>query len=52
MWGHETGIAPAELAPRAGISETDVQAAYGEIERRRVATEYLHAPAVLIDQDG
>ena len=39
-------------APRAGIPEADVQAAYGEIERRRVATEYLHAPAVLIDQDG
>ena len=52
MWGHETGVAPAELAPRAGISEADVEAAYGEIERRRVATEYLHAPAVLIDQDG
>jgi NAD+ synthase len=52
MWGHETGVAPAELAPRAGISEEDVEAAYGEIERRRVATEYLHAPAVLIDQDG
>jgi NAD+ synthase len=52
MWGHETGVAPAELAPRAGISEQDVEAAYGEIERRRVATEYLHAPAVLIDQEG
>jgi NAD+ synthase len=52
MWGHETGVAPAELAPRAGISEADVEAAYSEIERRRVATEYLHAPAVLIDQDG
>ena len=52
MWGHENGVAPAELAPRAGIPEADVQAAYGEIERRRVATEYLHAPAVLIDPDG
>jgi NAD+ synthase len=49
MWGHDKGIPAPELAPRAGISEQDVEAAYGEIERRRVATEYLHAPAVLID---
>jgi NAD+ synthase len=51
MWGHDNGVSATELAPRAGISEEDVEAAYGEIERRRVATEYLHAPAVLIDQD-
>ena len=46
LWGHAHGIAPAELAPRVGlVARTRSTAAYGEIERRRVATEYLHAPA-------
>jgi NAD+ synthase len=49
IWGHEKGLAPVELAPRVGLGEEDVQAAYREIERKRVATEYLHAPAVLVD---
>ena len=40
----------AELAPRVGLTPDEVEAAYGEIERRRVATEYLHAPAVLLDR--
>jgi NAD+ synthase len=52
MWGHANGIPAAELAPRTGLPEKAVKAAYAEIERRRVATEYLHAPAVLIDPAG
>ena len=34
---------------RVGLSADEVEAAYREIERRRVATEYLHAPAVIVD---
>ena len=49
MWGQINAIPGAELAPRVGLAEAEVTAAYGEIERRRVATEYLHAPAALID---
>jgi NAD+ synthase len=49
MWGREQGIDPAELAPRVGLEPEQVEAAYGEIDRRRVATEYLQAPAVLVD---
>jgi NAD+ synthase len=49
MWGQINAIPAADLAPRVGLSEEEVTAAYGEIERRRVATEYLHAPAALID---
>jgi NAD+ synthase len=52
MWGHESGVAPAELAPRVGLEEGEIEAAYREIERKRVATEYLHAPAVLVDPTG
>lgn len=47
--GHDDGTSAVELAPDVGLTPEEVEAAYGEIERRRVATEYLHAPAVLLD---
>jgi NAD+ synthase len=49
MWGHEHDVAPADLAERAGLDAEGVQIAYREIERRRVATEYLHAPPIVVD---
>jgi NAD+ synthase len=49
VWGHSRGAAPAELAPRVGLGPADVEVAYAEIERRRVATRYLHAPAVVVE---
>jgi NAD+ synthase len=49
MWGHEHGVSPEELAPRAGIEPAEVEVAYREIDRRRVATQYLQAPAILFD---
>jgi NAD+ synthase len=52
MWGQINGVSAAELAPRTGLTEDAVAAAYAEIERRRVATEYLHAPAVIVDAEG
>ena len=51
MWGHASGVAPAELAARVDLRADEVEAAYREIERRRVATEYLHAPPILVDPD-
>jgi len=52
VWGEGEGIAPAELAPRVGLSDGDVELAYGEIDRRRTATRYLHHPAVMVDPEG
>ncbi|MDQ2940380.1 MAG: NAD(+) synthase [Actinomycetota bacterium] len=52
MWGHEQGMKATDLAPRAGLEPAQVEAAYSEIERRRVATEYLAAPSVLVEPDG
>ncbi len=52
LWGHTDQVPAADLAARVGLSADEVEAAYGEIERRRVATEYLHAPAVLMDPDS
>jgi NAD+ synthase len=51
LWGLENGVDAAELAPRAGLEPAQVEAAYSEIERRRVATEYLAAPAVTVKAD-
>jgi NAD+ synthase len=47
MRGHREGVAPAELAPSVDLEAEEVQAAYAEIERRREATRYLHAPAIV-----
>jgi NAD+ synthase len=49
MWGQANGVAPAELAGRTGMTEPEVETAYSEIERRRVATEYLHSPALFVE---
>ncbi len=49
LWGVEQGIQPQQLSGRAGLEPADVEIAYREIARRRVATEYLHAPPIIVD---
>jgi NAD+ synthase len=49
FWGNREGLSPEELSPRVGLDPATVRIAYEEIERRRVATEYLHAPALVAD---
>jgi NAD+ synthase len=48
IWGYAQGIEAAELSARIGLEPEDVAIAYREIERRRIATEYLHAPPIVI----
>ena len=50
--GARRRVAAGELAPRRGLDADEVEAAYWEIDRRREATAYLHAPAVVVDADG
>ncbi len=52
MWGHAHGVAPADLCDRVGMTAEEVGVAYAEIERRRTATAYLHAPAVLVSPEA
>jgi NAD+ synthase len=52
VWGRDGGVPPADLAPRVGLSAEEVSAAYWEIDRRRVATRYLHAAPVALDVDS
>lgn len=49
VWGQTQGVDPAALAPRLELSAAEVKIAYGEIERRRVATHYLHAAAIVAE---
>ena len=49
---HDRGLDAAAVADDAGLSVAATEAAYGEIERRRAATAYLHAAPVLVDPDG
>ena len=49
VWGRDGDVPAGELAPRAGLAPEQVEAAYWEIDRRRVATRYLHAAAVTLD---
>ena len=47
FWGQREGVAPETLSARVSMEPEDVSVAYEEIERRRIATEYLHAPALV-----
>jgi NAD+ synthase len=49
IWGHDHGVEPEELAGRVGLEPGDVEVAFREIERRRVATEYLHTPPIVLE---
>jgi NAD+ synthase len=49
VWGRDGGVPPGELARLVELSVGDVEAAYWEIDRRRAATRYLHAPALTLD---
>lgn len=49
VWGHDSGAEPDALSAQVGLESKSVEIAYAEIERRRVATEYLHASAVVVD---
>ena len=49
VYGEQHGIAPELLASEVGMQGDEVAAAYEEITRRRSATAYLHAPAIVAD---
>ena len=52
IWAHDHGVQPGTLSGRVGLEPEDVDIAYREIERRRVATAYLHAPPIILDPAG
>ena len=51
LWGRDASKTQAEIAAQLGLEEAEVDSAYGEIDRRREAVRYLHAPAVIVDAE-
>jgi NAD+ synthase len=49
VWGERCAVPAQEVAARTGLSVAEVEAGYQEVARRRTATAYLHAPAVLLE---
>jgi NAD+ synthase len=49
VWARDRDLPAEELAPRVNLTPDAVAAAYWEIDRRRTATRYLHAPPVVLD---
>jgi NAD+ synthase len=52
MWGEAHGVAPDDLVEQTGLDRDAVEIAFADIERKRVATRYLHAPARVVDPAG
>jgi NAD+ synthase len=52
LYGHDHGIAPAQLAPMAGLTEDQVGRMYQAIESKRKAARYLHAGPLLVEPVG
>jgi NAD+ synthase len=49
LWAHNHAIPAGELADQLGISESQADFIYKDIEAKRIATRYLHARPVLVD---
>ena len=48
LYGHNNGLAPADLAEAIGISAEDVQRVYDDIDQKRRTTRYLHLSPQLV----
>jgi len=50
LYGRNNGVPAAELAPLAGLEESQVERAYAMIDAKRKFARYLHASPLLVDQ--
>ena len=49
LWGHNHGVAAAEVGPAVGLTGGQVERVYRDIEAKRRATRYLHLAPLLVD---
>lgn len=52
LYARDHGMPAGDVAGPAGLSVEDVERVFRDIDRKRVATAYLHAPPVLLDSTG
>jgi NAD+ synthase len=49
LWARDHGVAPENAAPELGMTPEHVRRVYQDIDRRRRAAEYLHAPPIVFE---
>ncbi len=49
IYGHDQRLAPASLAPALGLTPSQVERVYRDIEAKRRTTRYLHEPPLLLE---
>jgi NAD+ synthase len=49
LWAKEHGVSPDEVAPVVGLTPERVVHVYADIDQKRRAAEYLHAPPVVLE---
>ncbi len=52
LYGHNHGVAAAEVAPAVSLTASQVERVYKDIEAKRRATKYLHTRPLFIDEVG
>lgn len=50
LFGLNNGLNRAQVAAAAGLTLKQLDAVWADIERKRVATAYLHLPPLIIDR--
>jgi NAD+ synthase len=50
LYGKNNGVSPGEVAAAAEMTAEQVDRVYRDIDAKRNATRYLHAPPMLIDK--
>ena len=50
LWAKDHGVAPELAAPEVEMTPEHVRNVYEDIERKRRAAEYLHAPPLLVEE--
>lgn len=49
LWGKNHGIPPSEVAPAIGLTADQVTWVYGDIDKKRATTRYLHLRPQLVE---
>ena len=52
LYGKNHGFSAAEIAPTVGLNPEQVERVFKDIEGKRRMAQYLHAPPVLIEDEG
>ena len=51
IFGHDHGLAAEQVGSRLGLTSAQVERVYRDIEAKRRAARYLHAPPLLVEED-